>query len=482
MTHRVFAGIAPALALSAGIAAASEYSDFRIPSHSWSRLDLGIFGIYSPSLATTDNGQDRNTYGSGQLSGSWLHGHDSDRLQHLIQLSAAGSLNSQTSEIDRTDSFNTFRDHIEAERQEANEYWLLAGELRHYPLSIPLGFMGRVIGQGGYVQSWVSEQRFGQNLSDNVAQTNEASTETWRYTYDVFATAGLPWGRVRDVTGVQRVQYAEDRLARDRVLTGPLAPATRRRLAELFYTQSKFSFVHDLPDRHFWAEFERILREDPAVRADRIDAYSIFHAADPLVVSRGYGRRAGYSAGPVITFVHENDVIRADYSTRFRYYQGDTLTSQSQYSSGQRRELDDQRARAGAEAQIEQPLGLRWQVSAFGNATSDLRGLDHDLQVHSSLSVRYWEGERWYWDTGASQDRRTGSEVPNSVLAWAVSYGSSLSFFLEDHVSLDLSVRGTQGRLKRGDYTRVSEVRIGLSYRSGSLTAPGLFAPVRPGS
>lgn len=480
MPPRPIAGIALALVLSAAVATASDYSNFSIPSHSWSRAEATLFGAYSPTLATTDTRQERRRQGYGTFSGSWMHGHDSDRLEHFFELSAGALLADQSLESDRIDPTFSYREQDTFEERSANETWRLTGEMRHYPLSIPLGFMGRVVGQGGYFQAWTSEQRFDQDLITNTAQVRERGTENWLYSHDVSAAAGLPWGRVRDVTGVQRVQYAEDRLVRDRVLNGPLEPRTRQHLAELFYTKSKFSFVHDLPDRHFWAEFERILRDDPAVRADRLDAYALYHAADPLVVSRGFGRRAGYSAGPVITFVHENDVRRMDFDARDRYYQDDTLVAQYEAHNGSRNEQDSQHARAGAEAQIEQPLGLRWHLSAFGAASSDLRGLDHDLQIRSVFAVRFWEGEHWYWDTGISQERHTGSEVTS--LEWLVSYWSTLSYYLEDHVSFDLGLRGAQTRIRRGDYLRSSEVRFGLSFRTGSLTAPGLFAPVRPAS
>jgi len=336
--------------------------------------------------------------------------------------------------------------------------------------------------QGGYVQSWLSADYLAQNFLVNTATVNEANVESWRYSYDVYASLALPWGRVRDVTGVQRVQYVEERLLRDRVLSGRLEARTRQRLADLFYTESKFSLVHDLPDRYFWSEFEQILREDPAVRADRLDAYAVYHAADPLVVARGFGRRAGYSVGPVITLVHANDLRRLDAHFRDRFFQADTLVAEFQHSSYLREEHDDQEARAGAEVVIEQPIGLRWHLYGFGTATSDLRALDRDLQIQSTLALRFWEGERWYWDTGASQFRRTGTELPSSTLEWWASYWTAVSYYLEDHVSIEFGLRGSQYQYAFGEYQRYAEVRIGLSYRSGSLTAPGLFAPVRPGS
>lgn len=471
-----------ALALSVHVVAASEYSDFRIPSHSWGRLQLGLAGRYSPSFSSNDFNQDRRTDARGYVSGSWLHGYESDRLQHTISLSAGASGINRTDEYDLTVPLQGRHEEEDQQDQGASEVWELSGELRHYPLSIPLGYLARLAGQGSYGQSWISEDRLSQDLFSNTAQVNQANNESWRYDYNVSASFGLPWGRVRDVTGVQRVEYVERRLVRDRVLTGGLQPRTRQRLAELFYAESKFELVHDLPDRHFWADFETILREDPGLRVDRLDAYALYHAGNPLVVARGFGRLAGISAGPVITFVHTNEVVRSDSHYHDRFFQADTLVFENQATSAFRRESDDQDARAGAEVAIEQPLGTRWQLSAYGSATSDLEALDRNLVIFSSLALRFWEGERWYWETLVSQNRRTGSDVPDYVQDWFVSYGTSVSYYLEDHVSVDLGARGSQYQYRRNEYRRSTEFLIGFSYRTGSLTAPGLFGPLRPGS
>jgi hypothetical protein len=479
-----FALAALVLLIPAG-ARASDYSDFRIPPHSWSQLELALDGAYSPSFTSRYDSQQSTHNGSGLFSGTWLHGHDSERLQHQLQISGQVTGNGQTREFDGT--FPVDRTVADNDKTQAlREYWALLGEVAPYPWSVPIGLVARVAASGVYAQEWRSDSRLqvdGSSAGDP-AQVQETNGQAWSYSYNVAATLGAHWGRVRDVTGIQRVQFVEDRLIHDRVVQGRLQSLTKQRLADLFYTESKFSLVHDLPDRYLWAEFERILREDPAVRPEALDSYAIFHAADPLVVSRGFGRLAGRFVGPVLTFVHENDVLRSDAFLHDRYFVDDTLQSEFQVSGGFHSSDDRQEARAGAEASIEQPLGLRWQLSAFGTATADVRAIDRDQRIQSALAVRYWQGERWYWETKVSQQRRTGTHLPDLTEGWSVSYGSTVSYYLEDHVSVDFGLTGGQTRLMDNSnghyYSRSATVHLGISCRRGSLTAPGLMAPVRP--
>lgn len=480
---RSLPGIALALAVSARVASASDYSDFRIPAHSWSRFQMGLFGSYTPAFASDANRQERRSDASGHFSGSWLLGHESERLTHLLEVSGMATGSGRTSEFEQTlPAPSTSRENRDTWTETVDELWRLFGEVDVYPRSISLGFMARLQVQGAYRQTWGSEDRRLKELFVDAEQIHESSEESWRYSHVVSADVGLPWGRVRDVTGVQRVQYVEDRLRRDRVIHGALEFGTRQKLAELFYTESKFSLVHDLPDRAFWAEFERILREDPGVRDERLDAYAIYHAADPLVVGLGFGRMAGISVTPVITFSHVNEAWQLESQLHDRTYVLGTLVDEYQASGSIEREYDDQAARAGGEIKIEQPLGLRWHLSAFGAATSDLRAFDRDVRVSSSLSLGFWQGERWYWTTYASHDRRYGSEVGYYGTSWQVRYGTGVFYFLEDHVSIDFGIGGQQAQYgyQSEEYSRVAQVVLGLSYRTGSLTAPGLFAPVRP--
>jgi len=490
MTRRLRFTLAALMLLVPASAHPSDYSDFRIPSHSWSRFDLQLGGSYRPSmLSATNNTQSKETSGSGSFGGAWSIGHDSERLQDLLQIAGAAFGGSRTREDhDLMLEPYYFSSVDKREEQSASQDWSIQGEIRHYPWSAPFSYSGQVQAVGNYDQSWFSG-------SETIAQDDgfssygritDNSQERWSYQYFVQTSASLGWGRVRDASGVQRALLVEDRLRHDGVLEAPLQQQTRQRIADLFYTESKFSLVHDLPDRWFWTEFERILREDPAVRPSALGAYELLHSRDPLVVSNGFDRQVGVLVGPVISLVHTNRVDRTDINLHEQIFIDDTLASEANSSSAYRVDRDDQQVRAGVQAVIEQPLGLMWHLSLASNATSDVRALDRDLQIQSALNLRYWLGERWYADGRVEQYRRTGSETQNAYQLWSVTYGATLNFFLEDHVSLGLSAIGTQQRQRyygpATAFVRDAQIQLGISYRRGSLTAPGLMAPVRPAS
>jgi hypothetical protein len=160
MTRRLRFTLTALVLLVPAAAHPSDYSDFRIPSHSWSRLELAFAGEYSPSFTSDDTRQDRRTDAQGALGGSWLHGHDSERLEHTLEIAAGVTGVNSRRELDidqlvpylwkvRDDSQNRF----------ATETWNLFGEIRHYPWATPLGLTARLTAQGNYGQEWDSEDR-----------------------------------------------------------------------------------------------------------------------------------------------------------------------------------------------------------------------------------------------------------------------------------------------------------------------------------
>jgi hypothetical protein len=165
------------------------------------------------------------------------------------------------------------------------------------------------------------------------------------------------------------------------------------------------------------------------------------------VVSNGFDRQVGALIGPVITLVHTNIVDRTDLTLHEQVFIDDTLASEANSSSIYRLDRDDQQVRAGVQAVIEQPLGLLWHLSIASNATSDVSSAgsrspdpvrsEPAVLAGRAVGMRYGRVEQY---------RRTGSETQNAYQLWSVTYGATLNFYLEDHVSLGLSAIGTQQR------------------------------------
>src|SRR5205823_173566 len=75
------------------------------------------------------------------------------------------------------------------------------------------------------------------------------------------ADVSLGHGRVRDATGVQLARLLEARLLEAGAIRAPLSRAAKERIAALYYLRPSLSVAHERPDRFFWREVGRVLRE-----------------------------------------------------------------------------------------------------------------------------------------------------------------------------------------------------------------------------
>src|SRR5262249_36178008 len=139
--------------------------------------------------------------------------------------------------------------------------------------------------------------------SVSVSQSNEVHDRR----RSAFGSASVGFGRVRDASVVFAVEVLEERLTATGALARPPSPEARQRLAELFFQRDEFSSPHTRPERFFWNEVERILRDDGALTGDAIGAESILLALEavrPLVPnsqSSDFVRFRGFFVGPQIS-------------------------------------------------------------------------------------------------------------------------------------------------------------------------------------
>jgi hypothetical protein len=284
-------------------------------------------------------------------------------------------------------------------------------------------------------------------------------------------------------------------LSRDGVLARAPSKAARARLARLYYIESDYSLAHDRSAKFFWREAEKILSDDGAVGPAGLDAYSLHHALEPYFIGSFSGpgrRRTGWFAGVQFSGFYRNQIARSTDHSFQAAYSADTLVFATDETRSDHTTLSIRSPLAGLEVEYHRPLDLRWQLDAFADAQSDVRGLSRLTAVHSQVEVGYLLADRWFARGFARQSRMvvepTGLfSVPDQ---WDVDYGAELSYYLEDRVKLGLtaserqrSARGPSGPFGSGihAYERSRSLFLGVSYSIlRGFDAPGLVDPGRP--
>src|SRR4029078_3438604 len=92
------------------------------------------------------------------------------------------------------------------------------------------------------------------------------------------------------------------------------------KVAELYSLRGNFGVPHDQPEKFFWKELERTLREEGAIADSGFDAYALHHADDALVVAGfGFFRPVGWFVGPTLELDHEHSLLRPHDAARHRF-------------------------------------------------------------------------------------------------------------------------------------------------------------------
>ncbi len=481
----VFVGLTlPALAH-----AADPFADFRIPAH-WTRDANG-----SLDLSGSQNRQGvpldaiRTYQLGGDASLSFQQLRDSDPLRWLGQVSLATTLAGQhMTEHSIPDPDYT---HDQATSQHLyTEMWLVESELRLYPTARPLGFDVGAIASGNYAQQGLLSDGLDMIPTTPVTASQENTNATSHgYSTGVSLSATLGYGRVRDATVVYSVHVLEERLRESGAITRPLSAAAREKLAALFYVAPDLAAVHDRPDRFEWREVENVLREDGALSERGLDAYSVVRGHEPVFGS--VTREVGFFVGPSVSATSFHSITRVDVAESRTVTQGGTTLLDLRDSFGTRYVNSMDRVWLGGTAEIHRPVGWAWQLDGLADVSAPARTGERGLQAFAFGDAIWTIADRWSV-TGTAQYSRSYFSPRNSdgALAtdiWAVGYGVTLGYFLEDHVQLTGSVSGSQQRdnlattSPSSRFTSVGRFKVGVTYRFlGRFEAPGILEGVRP--
>jgi hypothetical protein len=458
------------------LACADSFDDFRIPRHTTRSGSLSLAGHGS-----VFDGSGSSFHSSDFSTESFLaltHHFDSDPLLFDLSLlaNAAGAWNHRSSQgVDLND----------ASAEDAREIAIGFARSRWYPGAAAVGFDLSVTAQADLQQSW---RRQAQTVS---SVSNSTSAESHGRERGVVGEASVGFGRVRDASVVFAVEVLEERLTVTGALARPLSPDARRQLSELFFQRNEFSAPHTRPERFFWNEVERILREDGALSGSEIGAEAILLALEPVrpVTESWQGvrrpsdfvRLRGFFVGPEIR-------AQTQYATSDEQFTPSSSTRSFDIHS---KSFHDT-VRGGARAEYHDPLGWHWQVDAKVDATMPLRPDEHGFSLASTAQVTWLVNDRWRSTTFGQHSRWVfeAAHSDDSRDSWSVDWGAAVSRFIEDHVEAFVQFQQNQthqnpaaGVGPRGVNTwkRESLFLFGLQYRFlGALQSPGLFARQTP--
>ncbi len=461
---------------AASSSADSAYQGYRIPEHRWSQWSALLDGSAGQQSGGTVYGvEGRRSSFSGRLATNAMWGYDSDPLQYGWGFSANLDGFRAHERVESTNPFlSTNQDNLD---ERLSQRFTVSGSIRPYPWRMPVGISLRTDHSLDLRQSFLSLDRVNRAPPDEQRQARSRAEGDRGYRGIV--SVGVGYGRVRDATPVYQVQVAEQRLLRTGALTRPLSGTARTRLAAMFAVQGDLAFAHQRPDKYFWKELERVLREDGALAPGSLDAFDVFRLLEPLTIERRIRRRIGFFLGPAVVLVTQRNRSSLGESS------SDLLLSSGTVVSATGTTLDtlveDRRDDVFSSfvAEYHRPFGSRWQTDL--SSAVNLSEAGEFLYLSTSGGASFIVADRWLAALSLTHSAvAPGHGTERRISYWRVGLGGELFYFLEDAWALRLSGGLSQDHTPIG-FGRSSGVQLGLTYVvSGLFEAPGLVERMRP--
>ena len=482
---------------------ADEFSEFRIPEHrlfSWNGSLSSAFGRGTAGGGVSSQ-SNRNTNGAISSQMFWLH--DSDPSQTMFAFNGDAQAVRQHSRGEYVFVFPSAvsRGRGEAGSVNAGERWQLSLEQRNYPWRTPVGWQVRLEGQADYRQQWTHQSNDDRHeeTSETRENTFQIHADEWDYHYRAVGELRLGYGRVRDATGVLDARVFEERLRQSGALTRALTPGARQRLAAIAYTRYAFGATHERPAKLVWQAIEQVLRDDGALAEGAVSPEKAFRAGESYLggafgspalplASSPVTRLAGSFAGLLVTARHEHQISRVDQHTVQSFTLNDTLDGFFDYDYARHDRSGQDAILAAARAEYYRPLGLRWQLDASETALVPLKEHRDGFELTSDVRLLAIVADRWLAEGFVNQRRRIdrggGAGSPLNEDSWAVAYGASATYFLEDHLALHGELGEQQLSTRSGaNSNRNLNASLSLTYRlAGRLYAPGIVGAPASGA
>jgi hypothetical protein len=510
--HPIILLAAPFMAVSAD---ADEFTDFRIPAHRAVMGNMAFSGNLGHSGDNTPE-QARSFRGAGGLLTTFLHGlQDSDPTRLVVDgnLGVTGNRLTFEEAASGIDPFGTAGGLFQTIAQDgttkaATELAGLSIQYRRYPWSVPVGWELSAGGNVGFSQAWSDQFRDASTTLplDMGVQRDVDAVQQDSHRHDVQAAGSFAVGagRVRDATVVYEVDVLEHRLRESGAITRPLSVEARQRLASLLVLREGYLSPHEHPAKYLWRDLEKILSDDGALAPDGVGTLALLRSAESLLDPKidpvwltprsPLLRETGWFAGPVVQAWYRGTGNRVSFSGRHQSALNDTLISDFSFSSEQHDAHDANAIYAGVQGEWHRPISMTWQADAGGQALFPVEQFDAGLEANTHVSIAAIVADRWSASAFGRYHRTYGQPDVSFTGVyqdfWAVDYGATFAFYLEDRVLLQISAAESQltshangtGASER-QFNRSGSVQLGLSYRFwGSLEAPGLIDPLRTGT
>lgn len=473
-------------------AAADEFTEYRIPPHR--RLDwnatVQVDGNRSISGDASNEIRSHDGRGSAGTFLDWLADSDPVRTRARVSAIAQGR-GSWYSTANRGPSFIASSDH---ELRDLGERIQVQLQHRRYPWAAPLGLELQALATGQYEQFWTDEHaQILQSGGGSLLRDESHSTvENWLYVNGIDTRLAVGWGRVRDATAVYEADVLESRLRETGALTRPLSTASRHRLVALLAIRDSYESHRERPARTLWKEVEEILTEDGALREGGLDARSVLRAGEnhdfsgvtgDVLPRSPFPRSVGFFVGPLLSDTHQHVLVRRDGSQLQQSFTDGVLVGSSRSEFHSRFDLPRDEVYVGAQAEIERPLGMRWQASASSQVQTPVRSNRDGVLVSDFARLAYMVADRWVASAEVFHTRSLLTKDSHGVVfddRWLVDYGVSASYYLEDHLALSLFLRENQGHDtlsgSGGAFQRFGSVLLAMTYRiMGRFDAPGVI-------
>jgi len=471
-----------AVGLCVTSASADEFSEFRIPSHRAGNWTLSLAARAQQDEMSQYSARSTNGNGNAGTQAFWLS--DSDPARTVLSASFLASGNWTHAQVDPSAPYPD-----EQHDTSALENWSATVDDRRYPWAMPLGFETALLAYGVYRQDWRKTSQTEPAGPGTFSQL--VSSQSWQYNNGAVANIAAGWGRVRDATGVFDARMIEERLRAAGLLTRALSESARRRLAQLMYARGTFDEVTDRPARSLWEAIGAIVRDDGALGDAASDPGAWARAFEPYVgASRGntgdlvpfapFPRQTGYFVAPTIQLEHLNFVARLDGASDFAVYEGDSLINSGSGTSSQRFETDHRAVFTGVQAEIHHPVGIHCQLDAATQGLVPLTGEgDNRFALISNALVGYVVPDHWSARLEGQHVRAIQNEsLRYPIDGWVLNLLSEIDFYIEDRLTLGLTLGHAQGEIVPHQFRKSSEATIALTYRiAGGFNAPGLLTP-----
>jgi hypothetical protein len=330
-------------------------------------------------------------------------------------------------------------------------------------------------------QAVSTDYRIGANspTSDSRSSVSSASHD-----YLLFSSLELRAGkgRVRDVTGVHLAQLTEQRLRATGRLERELTPATRQKLAELFYLSGGFRAAHERADKHFWSEVERLLREDGALQDGSLDAYSLFRILEPAMYRFSWNRRRGLAVSAVTSAQLNRGHRDQDNRSELVDVSNGVISPVFGFQLSARSRLKENFALSGLDLDYGMPLNEAWQLAANSRVRYG-GGSERIWNMSSSAGLTWLLADRWYAQGIARyllDSRRT--DGARREPDWNVESTAALGYWIEDAWAVECALASEQQTRRFPSFLgadsrhlRTHRLQLALTYRpAGRFDAPSL--------